>query len=150
MLNTRLWVIGLMMVGVLLGTPVMTSAHEHESSCGSNEESGGVGDDCRVPIPVHPEAKGDHCVRDIPFMRRSHMSLILHKRNLTMRQGIRTTDDSLKECIKCHAKQRADGSYIPVNDPGQFCQSCHSYAGIQPDCFDCHATTPALPPATKP
>jgi hypothetical protein len=149
MLNTRWWVAGLVVAGVLWSIPAITSAHEHESSSGCTEKSEEVGD-CRVPIPVHPEGKGDKCVEEIPFMRRNHMELILHKRNLTMRQGIRTPTHSLKECIKCHAKQRADGNYIPVNDPGQFCQSCHSYAGIQPDCFDCHATTPAVAPATKP
>jgi hypothetical protein len=143
MLNTRSWLAGLVMVGVLLGVPTMASAH------GSTEDSEYEGAS-QIPLPVHPEGRGEKCVREIPFMRRNHMKLILHKRNLTMRQGIRTTEDSLKECIKCHAAQRPDGSYIPVNDPDQFCRSCHSYAGIQPDCFDCHATTPAVPPATKP
>ena len=133
---------------MLLCAPIMANAHESESSCGSVGEQGEGA--CRVPMPVHPEGRGEHCVKDIPFMRRDHMSLILHKRNLTMRQGIRTTEDSLKECIGCHAEQRPDGSYVPVNDPGQFCQSCHSYAGIQPDCFECHATTPAISPAIKP
>jgi len=140
MLNTYSWVVGLMMIGALLSVPTIVSAH------GSSEESSAH----RVPIPVHPEGRGDRCVKDEEFMRRNHMNLILHKRNLTMREGIRTTEHSLKECIKCHADQKPDGSYIPVNAPDQFCQSCHSYAGIQPDCFECHATTPAVPPAISP
>lgn len=140
MLNTRLWVVGLVMIGTLFGVPTISGAHS------SSEESGAG----RVPIPVHPEGRGERCVEDTQFMRRNHMKLILHKRNLTMRQGIRTTEHSLKECVRCHAAQNADGSYIPVDAPDQFCRSCHSYAGIQPDCFECHATTPATPPAIKP
>ncbi|CAK0775555.1 Hdr-like menaquinol oxidoreductase cytochrome c subunit [Gammaproteobacteria bacterium] len=131
MSSTRLRVVGLVMVGVLLGTSAMTGA-------------------CQVPLPAHPEGRGGQCVRDTEFMRRNHMELILHKRDQTMHEGIRTSEYSLKECVKCHAEQRPDGSYVPINDPGQFCQSCHSYAGIQPDCFECHATTPAIPPASKP
>jgi len=123
MSNPRLWVVGLVL-GVLLATAARVGF-------------------CQVPLPTHPEGRGGHCVEEIPFMRRNHMNLLFHKRNETMRQGIRTPTHSLKECIGCHAQQQPDGSYLPVNDPGQFCQSCHSYAGIQPDCFDCHATTPA-------
>jgi hypothetical protein len=147
MLSSRLWLAGLVMVGILFWAPFMANAQE--SSCGSAEESDEASD-CRVPMPIHPEGKGEHCVKEIPFMRRNHMNLILHKRNLTMRQGIRTPEFSLKECVACHAKQRPDGSYIPVDDPDQFCRSCHSYAGIQPDCFQCHATTPAPTPPNKP
>lgn len=98
-------------------------------------------------LPPHPEGRGGACVEDTQFMRRNHMMLLFKKRNETMRQGIRTTQHSLKVCIECHADQKSDGQYIPVNDPGQFCRSCHQYAGIQPDCFECHATTPPQPTA---
>ncbi|CAK0772000.1 Sulfite reduction-associated complex DsrMKJOP multiheme protein DsrJ (HmeF) [Gammaproteobacteria bacterium] len=137
MSSTRLRVAGLLIAGALLNVPALAYA-------------------CQVPKPTPPMARCEHsgekpchCVEDLASIRRNHMSLILHKRNLTMRQGIRTSENSLKECIACHADQRPDGSYIPVNDPGQFCQSCHAYVGAQPDCFECHATTPAAPPATK-
>jgi len=130
MSNTRLRVVRLVILGVLFGTSVIASA-------------------CQVPFPAPPKGRGGQCVEDTQFMRRNHMELILHKRDQTMHEGIRTFEHSLKECVKCHAEQRPDGSYVPINDPGQFCQSCHSYAGIQPDCFECHATTPATPPASK-
>lgn len=125
MFNTRLWVKLLLIMGIWLAIPLITRASQ-------------------VPIPDPPEGRGGKCVEDEEFMRRNHMSLILHKRNQTMRQGIRTTIHSLKECIGCHAQQRPDGSYIPVNDSGQFCQSCHSYTATKPDCFECHATTPSV------
>lgn len=31
---------------------------------------------------------------------------------------------------------------MPVNSPGQFCASCHRFAAVSLDCFQCHATTP--------
>jgi hypothetical protein len=128
MLSTSLRVAGLVVAGVLLGATTLASAD-------------------RVPLPEPPRGRGDHCVEDTPLMRRSHMEFILHQRDLTVHEGIRTTKHSLKGCIGCHADQRPDGSYIPVDDPGQFCQSCHSYtAGVQMDCFECHATTPAPKP----
>ncbi|CAK0761485.1 Hdr-like menaquinol oxidoreductase cytochrome c subunit [Gammaproteobacteria bacterium] len=131
MLNTRSWGFGLLMAVVLLIITPLSEAYQ-------------------VPIPTPPKGRGGQCVEDTQFMRRNHMNLIFHKRDLTMRQGIRTPTHSLKECIGCHAGQRPDGTYIPANDEGQFCQSCHSYVGAQPDCFECHATTPAILPANQP
>jgi hypothetical protein len=98
--------------------------------------------DGRTPLPSITEGKGDRCVEPTEVMRRDHMEMILHQRDRTMHQGIRTTKYSLKECIGCHAQKDAQGHYIPVTDEGQFCQSCHSYAAVTIDCFQCHATKP--------
>ncbi len=138
MLTIRSWVTGLLLMGVFL------VASAQEPPCGSKDIA------CQVPIPVHPEARGARCVESEDFMVRNHMNLILHQRDLTMHNGIRTPKYSLKECVGCHVQQRPNGSYIAINDPGQFCQSCHSYAAVQIDCFECHATTPTVPSATKP
>ena len=109
------------------------------------------------PVAAHAEGKtgaGPHyplpkgakkCIRDTAFMRRNHMKLLLHKRDLTMHQGIRTKDASLKECVSCHAAKDATGKAIPVNAPGQFCASCHEYAAVSITCFECHRTTPEKP-----
>lgn len=96
----------------------------------------------RVPSPVINKGKGDKCVEPTDVMRRNHMEYILHQRDETMHKGIRTTKYSLKECINCHATKGKDDTYLPVNAPGQFCQSCHSYASVKIDCFECHATKP--------
>ncbi len=77
-------------------------------------------------------------------MRRNHMNLLKHKRDATMRQGIRTQDASLQGCVDCHAIRAADGIAIPVNAPGQFCSTCHQYTAVKLDCFECHRTTPEL------
>ena len=66
----------------------------------------------------------------------------MHQRDETVHRGIRTRKHSLKECIECHVQRDDAGSTIPVDAPGQFCQSCHEYAAVSMDCFQCHATTP--------
>jgi hypothetical protein len=87
-------------------------------------------------------SKSDKCVEPTDVMRRDHMEFLLHQRDETMHKGIRTKKYSLKECIECHANKDEEGKYIPVNAEGEFCQSCHAYASVKLDCFECHATKP--------
>jgi hypothetical protein len=96
-----------------------------------------------VPKPRIERGQGEKCVEPTEVMRRNHMELIKHQRDLTMHQGIRTTKHSLVECVNCHAKADDKGGYRSVNAPGQFCAECHAYTGVKIDCFDCHATRPA-------
>lgn len=96
----------------------------------------------KTPLPVIAKGKGEQCVEPTDEMRRNHMDYILHKRDMTMHEGDRTKDHSLKECINCHAQKDATGAFISVTDEGQFCESCHSYAAVSIDCFQCHATKP--------
>ena len=97
-------------------------------------------------LPGSRAAELQSCVvADTSDMRRNHMEFLLHKRDLTMRQGIRTHGDdviSLNGCISCHAAKDDQGQYISVNEEGQFCQTCHERVAVKPDCFDCHRTTP--------
>jgi len=104
---------------------------------GALAEEGG-----RVSLPTLIHGKGDHCVEPTPLMRRSHMDMLLHQRDRTMHLGIRTRQHSLKECINCHVRPLADGSYPPITSKQHFCNSCHAYAGVSLDCFECHATKP--------
>lgn len=124
-------------VAALLAVSVVAvaSADAHE------ESSSG-----RVPVPVHPEGKGDKCVRDTPYMRRHHMELLKHHRDETMRKGIRTTEYSLKNCVSCHASKDTNS----VLGKNGFCQSCHSYAAVTLDCFECHASKPKATAALNP
>jgi len=87
-------------------------------------------------------AKTGKCVRDTAFMRRNHMELLLHKRNRTMHQGIRTKDSSLQNCINCHVTNDAAGKPIKVTNPKHFCAACHAFAAVKLDCFECHRSTP--------
>jgi hypothetical protein len=94
----------------------------------------------RAPKPVITEpVKGDRCVEDDAFMRRNHMKVLDHHRDETVKKGIRTKKYSLKECVNCHASEKT-GSVAAGKD--DFCVSCHSYAAVKIDCFDCHSTKP--------
>lgn len=96
----------------------------------------------RIPLPTIVQGKGDKCVEPTHVIRERHMDFLLHQRDDTMHAGIRTTRHSLVECIECHAVKDDKGDYTPVDAPGQFCNSCHSYTAVSMDCFQCHATTP--------
>lgn len=95
-----------------------------------------------VPAPVIPKAKGEKCVEPTDEMRKNHMEKILHQRDATMREGIRTTKHSLKECIECHNAPDETGKVANVDTPDHFCSTCHTYSGVKIDCFECHADKP--------
>ena len=87
---------------------------------------------------------GDFDIDEVNMvMRKNHMELLNHQRDDTMHKGIRTKKHSLNNCVSCHAKKDDKGQYIAINAEKQFCQSCHTYAGVSIDCFQCHATKPA-------
>ncbi|MBI5331087.1 MAG: Hdr-like menaquinol oxidoreductase cytochrome c subunit [Betaproteobacteria bacterium] len=96
-----------------------------------------------VDLPKIEKGKGEKCVEETQFMRRNHMELLKHHRDETMRKGIRTTKHSLKKCVECHASEKT-GSVAASKD--DFCASCHRYASVKLDCWDCHATKPMKKP----
>jgi hypothetical protein len=77
------------------------------------------------------------CVAQTEYMRSSHMQLLLNWREDRVRRDIRSyvgfdgRDYSISltgTCLKqCHTNK------------AEFCDRCHSYAGVQgPYCMDCH------------
>jgi hypothetical protein len=92
-----------------------------------------------VPQPVIEKARGGTCVAEPSFMRRNHMDLLKHQRDDTMRAGVRGGKFSLRECIDCHASQTSN-SVIAQDE--NFCQSCHQFAAVKLDCFECHSSKP--------
>ena len=96
-----------------------------------------------VAMPDVPKGKGDQCVEPTPEMRKNHMEYILHQRDETMYKGIRTKTHSLKECINCHVPENSD---VRFGDSKHFCSSCHNYAAVSIDCFQCHADRPGNKP----
>ena len=102
--------------------------------------NGLVADNSKVPPP-----KGDHCVEDEDWMRANHFETVLHQRDKTVLEGIRTKNHSLKNCIECHITPNANGEYARYsNSEEHFCANCHSYAAVSIDCFDCHADRPEV------
>jgi len=96
----------------------------------------------RVPLPVIPEAQGETCAEDTDFIRRNHPSLLKHQRDETVRKGIRTKQNSLKECLNCHVAPGPDGTPVSAASPEYFCNACHDYAAVKIDCFQCHSSRP--------
>jgi hypothetical protein len=96
-------------------------------------------------LPVIPEAQSrvseaQGCVEPVEEMRKNHMEYILHQRDETMYKGIRTKQHSLEKCINCHVSDAPDTARY--GDAEHFCSSCHTYASVQIDCFQCHADRP--------
>ncbi len=119
-------------------------------ACGAAFAWAAGGDASRVPMPhpAIPASAGTKCVRDTEFMRRNHYELLLHHRTLTVHEGIRTKQESLANCVNCHAGR--DGRVTGSKDA--FCVSCHAYAAVKIDCFECHSdrAAPSLASVLKP
>ncbi|MBF0588071.1 MAG: Hdr-like menaquinol oxidoreductase cytochrome c subunit [Magnetococcales bacterium] len=88
-----------------------------QAEMGHNHQSG--------PVKLQ-KPKGTACVLPEEQMRRTHMDYLKHKRAVTVREGVRVRDESLKNCISCHPSKK------------KFCEQCHKYVGVKPDCFECH------------
>jgi hypothetical protein len=92
----------------------------------------------RTPQPViEPARAGTQCVEPSDVMRRQHMNFLRHQRDDTVRGGVRGAKHSLKDCIDCHASA---STRSVAQAPGNFCVSCHSYAAVKIDCFECHTS----------
>jgi len=90
------------------------------SGAGSSSTFGRVA----IPDAVTPK-NAEMCVEPTEVMRRDHMKFLLHQRDATVIDGIRTEKYSLVGCINCH-------------NPS-FCAGCHLYTSVKIDCFECHA-----------
>ena len=91
----------------------------------------------KVPEPeLTAKAKAaKECVEDTAFMRTSHMKLLDRWRNSAIRDGERYYKagngkvyyKSLQgTCMACHSNK------------SKFCDQCHHYLGVTPNCWDCH------------
>ena len=87
-----------------------------------------------VPLPKPRIERGEACVAPTAEIRRDHMKMLLHQRDRTLREGRRGERVSLKGCVDCHAAEKT-GSVLGRDG---FCSSCHEYAAVKIDCFECH------------
>ena len=105
-------------------------------------------DEARVPLPaIEAPRAGTRCIADNATMRRDHPSMLMHQRDATVHGGIRGAKASLKGCIDCHASAKT-GSVAAAR--GDFCLSCHDYAAVRIDCFECHSGRPQAKVAKLP
>jgi hypothetical protein len=111
---------GLVVFGVLLTTPIWYSL-----------ATGGVNQAPELQLPTSE----NQCIESTQWMRDNHMHLLDDWRQMVVRDGIRTyvaSDGKEYEisltgtCLDCHS------------DKKEFCDQCHNYAGVTPNCWECH------------
>lgn len=119
-------VLPLIMAGLFLALPLSTQA----------------ADDLDLLPNKVVKPKGDACVEPNDVMRRNHMKFLLHHREDTLRRGVRTKKYSLNECLECHVQPDKDGKVARIDSPNHFCSTCHVYAAVKLDCFECHSDLP--------
>lgn len=95
-----------------------------------------------IPPPKAKFSEETICVEPIDIMRKRHFEFILEHRDETVIRGIRTTQYSLNSCIDCHITPNTNGEYAQYSDNTHFCASCHQFAAVSIDCFQCHADRP--------
>jgi hypothetical protein len=92
------------------------------------------------PQPVLPVGE-KQCVESAEYMRQYHMQLLQQWRDSAVRNGVtvytasnnKTYDIKLTgTCLNCHSNK------------AEFCDTCHNYSGVSPNCWECHN----IPPAT--
>ncbi len=127
-------------ISALLLLPLTATADENEGEKETLPFS-----DLILTEPTQRYSDESECVAPVSDMRRHHMNYILHQRDDTVREGIRTRQFALEECINCHAVKDESGEYVRAEDERHFCSTCHTYASTKIDCFECHADVPVRP-----
>jgi hypothetical protein len=102
----------------------------------------------RVPRPEISVDAATQCIAAPDVMRRTHMDMLKHQRDRTVHLGERGVKVTLNACIDCHAGKGAGAAAgSVVGSPQAFCETCHRYAAVKLDCFDCHQPKPGAAPA---
>ena len=95
-----------------------------------------------IPPPKQKYSEETVCVEPVEIMRKNHFEFMLEHRDDTVIDGIRTKKHSLNECIDCHITANTQGEFARYSEDTHFCASCHQYAAVNIDCFQCHADRP--------
>ncbi len=108
---------------------------------------GAPGGDARPEaVADRPEPRGDACIHEDPErMRRVHMDRLHAHQDQGVREGRSDPEWNLQSCVRCHAAPEAQqaASHGPSGSEDMaFCASCHEYAAVELDCFQCHSTDP--------
>jgi hypothetical protein len=88
-----------------------------------------------IIVKTKDMAGKDRCVMPAAYMRASHMNLLKDWRETVVRTGERNffSPDGRKfrrsltdTCMDCHSNKST------------FCDSCHTYMAVKPNCWECH------------
>ncbi len=91
----------------------------------------------RSDPPDLPDVPPGRCVEERSYMRAHHAELLNEWRRKVVREGGNVYTSSSGEkivmsltgtCLGCHTNRET------------FCDTCHDYANVRPDCWDCHVT----------
>ena len=115
-------------LGIILGLAIFASGQLHAAE--------------RALTPTIPKALEKVEKGHAELMRRQHMDLMTHKRDETVHKGVRTSENSLKACISCHAVFGPNKQPVSIKSEKHFCRTCHDYAAVTIDCFQCHTSKP--------
>lgn len=113
MYNKSLVIPGLVIVLLIIFSPILYNA-----------KSFGLGEVPKPELKINESLTS--CVKDTEYMRAYHMKYLEEGREKTVREGIRGTNQSVAKCMECH----------PTRD--EFCNECHNYVGVTPECWSCH------------
>ena len=89
----------------------------------------------KIDTPEIARLAEKKCLEPTAYMRASHMELIDSWREAVVREGQRyyvtssgknVTMSLSQGCLGCHSNKE------------QFCDTCHNYAGVKPNCWSCH------------
>jgi hypothetical protein len=102
---------------------------------------GGLGRSVASPelsydTPAIQAMSDPQCIEDVEYMRNNHMQLLSDWKVSVVRDGNRVYVSNMdgkkynmslqKTCMECHENK------------DQFCDACHDFVDINPNCWDCH------------
>jgi hypothetical protein len=91
-----------------------------------------------LDTPVINQMSDKQCVESAEFMRTGHMQMLNDWRDQVVRNGdtVYVSNTGIEHemslensCLNCHSNKQ------------EFCDSCHTYADVDPYCWDCHTDT---------
>lgn len=89
----------------------------------------------KIDTPAIQRLAEKRCIEATAYMKAKHMELIDRWRQAVVREGesLYVASDGKRypmslsnTCLNCHSNK------------DQFCDRCHSYAGVKPACWGCH------------
>jgi len=89
-------------------------------------------------VPSLETPIGNECIEPTNWMLDNHMKLLDSWRNQAVRGGNYTyvASDGKEWDIAL------TGTCLACHDKAEFCDQCHSYEGVTPDCWSCHISSP--------
>ena len=89
----------------------------------------------KIDTPEIARLEEKKCLEPTAYMRASHMELIDSWREAVVRDGQRYYVTSSGKKVSMSLSQNCLGCH---SNKEQFCDTCHSYAGVKPNCWSCH------------